>query len=82
MKKSVLLLILAGALMVSACSTYTCPTYSKAPAHKAAKETRGSKEFSPRGDRAIQMGLLFLLVRWGPVDPLRANAKKNELSGD
>jgi hypothetical protein len=34
MKKSVALLILVG-LMATACSQYTCPTYSKAPQKKA-----------------------------------------------
>ncbi len=40
MKKSVAVLILVVAVMLSACSTYTCPTYSKAPAPKAQKETK------------------------------------------
>ncbi len=40
MKKSIAILILVVAVMVSACSTYTCPTYSKAPAQKTSKETR------------------------------------------
>ena len=40
MKKSVVLLLLVVALMVSACSTYTCPTYSKAPAAKSTPNTK------------------------------------------
>jgi len=40
MKKSVLVLILAVAVMSSACSIYTCPTYSQSPSHKALKETK------------------------------------------
>jgi|GEM_PF-3226279 len=34
MKKYVFTLILAGSLAVSACSTYTCPTYARVPAAK------------------------------------------------
>lgn len=33
MKKSVVILLALG-LVVSACSTYTCPTYTKAPVKK------------------------------------------------
>jgi len=41
MKKSVAVLMLVVTMMVSACSTYTCPTYSHAaPIAKAEKETR------------------------------------------
>jgi hypothetical protein len=40
MKKSVAVLILVVLVMISACSTYTCPTYAKAPFHKVQKETR------------------------------------------
>ncbi|WP_255534554.1 hypothetical protein [Chryseolinea lacunae] len=32
MKKSVAVLILAATVMLAACSEYTCPTYTKAPA--------------------------------------------------
>jgi PBP1b-binding outer membrane lipoprotein LpoB len=38
MKKSVVVLILAISVLVSACSTYTCPTYSQA--HNVARETK------------------------------------------
>lgn len=38
MKKSVLVLIAVVMLMASACSQYTCPTYSKA--HDVKKETK------------------------------------------
>lgn len=34
MKKSVLVLIAVVMLLASACSQYTCPTYSKAPETK------------------------------------------------
>ncbi len=40
MKKSMAVLILVVAVIVSACSTYTCPTYSKAPVSAAHKETK------------------------------------------
>ncbi|WP_255697751.1 hypothetical protein [Fulvivirga ligni] len=33
MKKSLLILLVAG-LFTSACASYSCPTYSKAPAKK------------------------------------------------
>ncbi|MFM9838429.1 MAG: hypothetical protein ACKVOQ_09210 [Cyclobacteriaceae bacterium] len=40
MKKSVALLILVAMVTVSACSSYTCPTYSKAPQKTAVKGSR------------------------------------------
>ncbi len=40
MKKSVVVLILVVAVLASACSTYMCPTYSKAPVQKPVKETK------------------------------------------
>jgi hypothetical protein len=40
MKKSVVLLVLVVSMIVSACATYTCPTYSKAPQNKTVKESR------------------------------------------
>jgi PBP1b-binding outer membrane lipoprotein LpoB len=36
MKKASILVVLAAAVVLSSCSTYTCPTYSKAPQEKAA----------------------------------------------
>jgi PBP1b-binding outer membrane lipoprotein LpoB len=39
MKKSFAILALV-AMVISACSQYTCPTYSKAPAQKTGKESR------------------------------------------
>ncbi|WP_262485791.1 hypothetical protein [Chryseolinea serpens] len=41
MRKSIVVLILAASVMLAACSEYTCPTYSKAPAKtNSAKQTR------------------------------------------
>jgi len=40
MKKSVALLILVASVVMSSCSSYTCPTYSKAPQKALKKETR------------------------------------------
>ncbi len=31
MKKALTIVLLAGTVLVTACSQYTCPTYSKAP---------------------------------------------------
>ncbi len=31
MKKALTIIVLLSTLVLSACSTYTCPTYSKAP---------------------------------------------------
>jgi len=39
MKKSIAILALV-AVAISACSQYTCPTYSKTPAQKTVKESR------------------------------------------
>ena len=40
MKKLVVLLVLVVSIMVSACSTYSCPTYSVAPQKKVVKESK------------------------------------------
>lgn len=40
MKKAIPAMVIVVSIMLSACSTYTCPTYSKAPQKKAVKETR------------------------------------------
>ncbi|MFN5431601.1 MAG: hypothetical protein ACK498_12760 [Cyclobacteriaceae bacterium] len=40
MKKSTLLMVVVVTLFVSACSSYTCPTYSKAPQTKEVKPSR------------------------------------------
>ncbi|CAN5412431.1 hypothetical protein BH09BAC3_BH09BAC3_05080 [soil metagenome] len=40
MKKTATLVILAAAIVLSSCSSYTCPTYSKAPQKKEVKENR------------------------------------------
>ena len=39
MKKAVTMMVLAAAILLTSCSTYTCPTYSKVP-QKVIKETR------------------------------------------
>jgi hypothetical protein len=40
MKKSVVVLCLALAVLSSACSFHTCPTYSHGPSQKVLKETK------------------------------------------
>ena len=40
MKKTVALVVLAASIVLTSCSSYTCPTYSKAPQKVAAKETK------------------------------------------
>ena len=40
MKKTVALVVLAASIMLTSCSSYTCPTYSKAPQKVAAKESK------------------------------------------
>ncbi|HRI80715.1 MAG TPA: hypothetical protein PLR06_14385 [Cyclobacteriaceae bacterium] len=39
MKKTTLIL-LAAAMILASCSSYTCPTYSKVPQNKAGKEMK------------------------------------------
>jgi len=40
MKKAIILAVLAAAFILTSCSSYTCPTYSKAPQKKEVKENR------------------------------------------
>ena len=40
MKKTVALVVLAASIVLTSCSSYTCPTYSKAPQKVAAKESK------------------------------------------
>ena len=40
MKKTVALVVLVASIVLTSCSSYTCPTYSKAPQKVAAKETK------------------------------------------
>jgi hypothetical protein len=39
MKKAIILLVLVSAVVLTSCSSYSCPTYSKAP-QKASSESR------------------------------------------
>lgn len=40
MKKSIVMILLAGSVLLSSCGYYTCPTYAKAAPKKTVKGTR------------------------------------------